>query len=82
MLACLVLRRGFALLEAVLARTGTLWRLILFMIAALLLIMTGSTAHDDYMIWWMPAALAAFARKSEEQLAETPMATMPLAAAG
>eukprot|EP01037_Dinobryon_pediforme_P005694 gene5695-5756_t len=37
-------------------------RMMLFVVAVLLLIITGSTAHDDYMIWWMPAALALFAR--------------------
>jgi hypothetical protein len=33
-------------------------RLALFVAVTLGLIMTGSTAHDDYMIWWMPAVLA------------------------
>ncbi len=37
-------------------------RMILFAVITLVLIMTGSTAHDDYMIWWMPAAVALFAR--------------------
>jgi len=35
-------------------------RLILFVVATLLLIMSGSTAHDDYMIWWMPAVIVLF----------------------
>lgn len=35
-------------------------RLILFIVATLLLIMSGSTAHDDYMIWWMPAVILIF----------------------
>jgi hypothetical protein len=37
-------------------------RMILFAVITLVLIMTGSTAHDDYMIWWMPAVVALFAR--------------------
>jgi hypothetical protein len=37
-------------------------RIMLFVVAVLLLIITGSTAHDDYMVWWMPAVLAMFAR--------------------
>lgn len=42
-------------------------RLILFVIASLLLIMTGLTAHDDYMIWWMPAVIAIFAREGDQR---------------
>lgn len=46
-------------------------RIMLFVIASLALIITGSTAHDDYMIWWMPALVALLARGS----ALTPKAT-------
>ena len=37
-------------------------RILLFAIATFALIITGSTAHDDYMIWWLPAWIAMLAR--------------------
>ena len=51
-------------------------RLGLFVIVVLILIMTGSTAHDDYMVWWMPAAIVLFARNAGRNAA-TDAAAMP-----
>jgi len=45
-------------------------------IVVLILIMTGSTAHDDYMVWWMPAAIVLFARNAGRNAA-TDAAAMP-----
>ena len=39
-------------------------RLRLFAIVTLALIMAGATAHDDYMIWWMPALAVLLAREA------------------
>lgn len=53
-------------------------RIQVFVIATLLLIMTGSTAHDDYMIWWAPAALILFARSDFKRgLNAGPVVGMP-----
>ncbi len=55
-------------------------RLILFAITVLVLIVTGSTAHDDYMVWWMPAVVVIFARNSNRHEASGKTRQAPIAA--
>lgn len=50
-------------------------RIALFVIATFALIITGSTAHDDYMIWWLPAWIAMLARSAHAKDPVTPKAT-------
>ena len=50
-------------------------RIALFVIATFALIITGSTAHDDYMIWWLPAWIAMLARSAGAPEPMTPKAT-------
>jgi len=42
-------------------------RLQFFVMAVLVIIMAGATAHDDYMIWWMPALVVLLARNLDWQ---------------
>jgi hypothetical protein len=42
-------------------------RLKLYVLLVLVVTMAGATAHDDYMIWWMPALVLLLAREADLQ---------------